>query len=176
MRQDLRIIVEGMDGTGKTYLIDRLTDRFNQLYRVINTKGPDQNFDVWWPEQLDIEKSEAVPIHDRFYYSELIYGTVLRGYIAASPGVMNNVTWFLRTTSLLIYARPPVGVIRERIRVNPQMDGVHGHFERLLELYDQTMMGERSWFGPRFVHYTAESESEILRVGDIVGAYLGANP
>lgn len=173
MRQDYRVIVEGMDGGGKTYLINYLIKRFPQFELIVNNKGPNQDFNTWWPAQLEREKSDIVPLHDRFFYSELVYGPIIRGSIEANPLVIGNVTWFLRTTSLLIYVRPPVKVIKARVLANPQMDGVHEHFQELIELYDNIMMAERSWYGPRFVHYTADSLEEQVRVGDIVGAYLG---
>jgi thymidylate kinase len=176
MRQDLRIIVEGMDGTGKTYLVDYLRNQFPQLDLVVNKLGPEQNFDVWWPEQLERAKSSKVPIHDRFFYSELVYGPVIRGHIVANPNVVQNVLWFLRTTTLLIYARPPVPVIRRQLGKNKQMAGVESHFQQLLELYDQLMMAERSWYGNRFVHYRScvDGRGELAAVASVVESYLGA--
>lgn len=168
-------MIEGMDGAGKSYLIDHLQQQFpGRFDLIVNELGPNQNFNEWWPKQLEREYSPIVPLHDRFFYSELVYGPILRGYIDALPGVISNVLWFLRTTALLIYVRPAAAIIRERIFANPQMDGVHDHFQQLLELYDHTMMGERSWYGPRFVHYTADSYDELARVTAIVREYLGA--
>jgi hypothetical protein len=54
------------------------------------------------------------------------------------------------------------------------MDGVHRHFQELLELYDKIMMEERNWYGPRFVHYVGGNGAELERIDYLVGAYLGA--
>lgn len=166
-----------MDGAGKSYLIDYLVKQFPSVSFdiIVNTKGPDQNFDQWWPEQLERLKSPVVPLHDRFFYSELVYGPTLRGTIEASPNVISNVTWFLRSTALLIYARPPVDSIRAQIFARPQMDGVHTHFQELLELYDHIMSEEKNWYGPRFIHYTGGNGAELERIHYLVGIYLGVD-
>jgi thymidylate kinase len=165
-----------MDGAGKSYLINHLIHKFSstQFEAIVNDKGPEQDFNSWWPEMLDREKSHVVPIHDRFFYSELVYGPILRGSIEASPTVIQNVTWFLRSTALLIYARPSVDTIRSQILSRPQMNGVHQHFQELLELYDKLMMEERNWYGSRFIHYVGGNGTELERIDYLVGAYLGA--
>ena len=171
-RQANRIIVEGMDGSGKSTLIKHLMETFPNLDLIINEKGPEQNFSKWLPAAFDREESPQVPIHDRFFYSELVYGPILRGRINMEPLLMENGLWFLRNLSLLIYARPHSDKLRQGVQSKEQMEGVHERFIQLLELYDQLMAAEKSWYGARFVQYVWHRDDELKRVEGIVRSYL----
>lgn len=169
-RQPFRIIVEGMDGSGKSTLIASLADEYQFLKIITRPQG--RSFDDWWPEELDRPKSGIVPIYDRFFYSELVYGPILRGKINANMELVNNAAWFLRSTGLLIYVRPHSDVIRSCVQNNPQMEGVVPHFEQLLEAYDSLMAAEMQWYGDRFYHYDWNSADAYSAVSSIVRRYL----
>lgn len=155
-RQPHRIIVEGMDGSGKTTLVKHLAHQFPQLEVV--TRPKDVHFDIWWPSELDRLDTAPVPIYDRFFYSELVYGPIIRGKINANMELVNGVAWFMRSTAMLIYARPHSSSIRTAINEHPQMPGVIRHFEQLLEAYDSLMATEMQWYVDRFYHYDWNSE------------------
>lgn len=175
VRQSRHIIIEGMDGSGKSTLIEHLMMTVPNLELVRNAKGPDQDLDVWWPEQLDRQDDGFVPLHDRFFYSELVYGPILRGSIKASPTLVRNALWFLRTSALLIYARPRVDKLAVGVLDKPQMVGVLEHFNDLLELYDRTMMDEQSWYGRRFYRYDWQVPGAQEAVRKLVLGYLAGN-
>lgn len=169
-----RIVVEGMDSTGKSTLIDSLRQEFHSLVVVVNTLGPDQDFDRWWPEELGRDYGEGFcPIHDRFYYSELIYGSILRGYVKASGFSQLSTKRALREHALLIYARPSTESIIGTIDNKPQMEGVIERRERLLGRYDNVMAGEQSHYGDRFVKYDYEASDALDIVKTKVERYLG---
>jgi len=172
-RQELRIIVEGMDGSGKTTLITKLMEQFPQLELIRNDQGPEQSFETWWPQNLEREQSDRIPIHDRFFYSELVYGPVLRGHINADSNLVNNVLWFLRMSALLIYARPTTDQLRKGIKVQKQMEGVEDRFTELLGLYDQLMSAELNWYGARFIHYKWDMDEFPLL--ETVSGYLNGD-
>lgn len=172
-RKSHRIIVEGMDGSGKTTLITELHSRIPSLQTIVNLKNDKQNFEQWWPQVLDEpDESPFIPIHDRFFYSELVYGQVIRGKINAGHTLITNVLWFLRSTSLLIYARPHSDILREGMEKHPQMDGVRKYYHELLSTYDQLMEAERDWFGDRLVQYVWNREGEYDRIEEIIREYL----
>lgn len=171
-RQIHRIIVEGMDGSGKSTLVEALTYEFPNLEVIVNRKTHEQDFDNWWPEILEREQIGSIPIHDRFFYSELIYGPIIRGHITANPNVVSNVLWFLRAGSLLIYARPHTEYLQVGIQTHEQMEGVHDKFNELLELYDQLMEAEKGWYNNRFIHYVWHRDEEFGRVSKLVRSYL----
>lgn len=171
-RQAKRIIIEGMDGAGKTVLVDHLLSCFPDLELVVNKEGPNRDFNTWWPEEFDRQTSQPIPLHDRFFYSELVYGPAIRGHITAESQLVNNGLWFLRSTALLVYARPHTDQLREGIKQKEQMEGVNDRFIQLLEAYDQLMEVEKGWYGPRFVHYVWHRDSEFQRVEGIIQGYL----
>ena len=171
-RQDLRIIVEGMDGSGKSTLISRLIYEFPQLELVRNPLDDKQDFEKWWPQELDRQKSDRVPIHDRFFYSELIYGPVIRGKLSVGDVLINNVALFLRSHSLLIYTRPSVDSMIEAIHAQPQMEGVKAHFQDLVSMYDKLMMVEHKWYLDRFFAYNWQNPGGRDLVEATVRHYL----
>lgn len=172
MQQNKRIIIEGMDGSGKTTLVEHLWAQFTHVEVVVNKKGPDQEFNTWWPSVLNRDPAAPTPIHDRFFYSELVYGPVLRGYVAAEPSIVTSCEWLLRNTALLIYARPDWELLLTHVHDQEQMEGVHDHFDELLTAYDQLMKIEASWYRSRFYQYVWNREGEKERVTELVRGYL----
>lgn len=172
MRQIKRIILEGPDGSGKSVLAEHLLYKFHNLELIKNEKGPNQDFSIWWPEQLERLESPIIPLHDRFFYSELIYGPILRGRYAVDGAILTNVNWFLRCSALLVYCRPAADTIRHFIGSNPQMSGVHDKINELIEYYDEIMAAESQWYSERFIRYDWENDSYRL-FDKKVEAYLG---
>ena len=172
MRQDYRIIVEGPDGGGKTNLIEWLQGRFHNFEVIRNELGPEQDFDTWWPEQLDREKSQIIPVHDRFFYSELIYGPLIRGHLKPPEVLVNNVLWFLRSHSLLIYCRPHSETLEAGRKQLPQMEGVELHYENLLEGYDILMAQKLGWYKDRFIRHDWVNPQSLKDVEKLVERYM----
>lgn len=170
-RQPYRIIVEGMDGTGKTTLINHLVTDFPHLQIVTRPQG--REFNDWWPEEMDRQAGEPIPIYDRFFYSELVYGPIIRKRIAAEPVLLNNMVWFLRSVALLIYARPYSDGIRKAVLRSPQMEGVVTHFDALLNRYDEIMSVEKNWYGPRFRQYDWHGRDAYDDIKSVVRSYIG---
>lgn len=172
VQQLARIIVEGVDGAGKSTLISTLVDRIGNMEEVRNEQGPDRDLESWWREELDRPASVVTPIHDRFFYSELVYGPILRGHIKVSPHLVESMLWFLRSSALLIYARPSDEKLFEKVSNNDQMEGVIDNFQRLTEEYDILMQSEKSWYGSKFIQYAWHKDGEIDRVENVVRSYL----
>lgn len=172
-RQGLRIILEGPDGSGKTTLREHLVSQFHNLEVIRNERNDTQDFLTWWPEQLDREKGPMVPLHDRFFYSELVYGPVIRGHVRATPELVRNVSWFLRSWSFLIYCRPPADVIRREVHREDQMEGVKTKLDRLIEEYDLLMEAESDWYQNRFIRYDWTVKGALHNVTAAVENYLG---
>lgn len=171
-RQPHRVIVEGMDGSGKSTMIEELARQYPQLEVI--TRPSQVSFNEWWPREMDRSILRPIPIYDRFFYSELIYGPILRGTINANLELVNNVAWFMRATALLIYVRPHSDAIREGVYRSPQMTGVIDHFQELLGAYDQLMLVEKAWYGDRFYHYDRAADGAEQAVLSAVGSYLSS--
>jgi len=139
------LVVEGLDGTGKTTLAKRLSQETGMEYVKLVKDTKDVNF----AEKLKNDTFEALEtaesgerqlIYDRFpLISEAVYGPVLRGKNAL--GDLYYPLWerFLSLKPIIIYCRP----LRETIwanligSLNNQMDGVWKNRDELLRVYDQ---------------------------------------
>lgn len=168
-----RIIIEGMDGSGKTTLIGQLTERIPELF-VVPGLGSSDDFPDRLAELVDEQQDEdgRTPIHDRLFFSELVYGAVVRGKVNLPAESLQNFGWFFRSTAFLVYCRPPADELREGVKAKPQMPGVISRYQQLLEAYDQLMVQERNWFGPRFFHYSWTRPEELVQLTDRLRGYL----
>lgn len=174
MRQYARIIVEGMDGSGKTTLAKKLCQIFPDSEYHRNEKGPREDLGQWWMEQLSWNPSRKVIIHDRFFYPELVYGPVLRGKISVDEGTIRYVSDFIRSYAFLIYCRPPIHTIRAGVMVEDQFPGIRENFNQLLSQYDKVMNAEVVAFDPdRWFLYNWEWDSDLKRLVAKLEEYLG---
>lgn len=152
-----RIVVEGMDGSGKTTLVEQLQDYLGDRGYIISgynrIEGDKPPIQQWWMEQLAFNPVGQVVVHDRFYYPELVYGPVLRNKIAVDLSTKLYVENFLRNNALLIYCRPPTGVLSQSIHEEDQMEGVIERFTDLLVAYDRLMIKEAPLYNGRFIKY-----------------------
>lgn len=128
------IIVEGLDNTGKTTLINHLAERF-MLTRV-KSPGPAPLLHhlQWITEALTNECVRT--IYDRFsVISECIYGQVLRNGSIFKNLSEDLLQLTLQKQPLIIYCRPPPAVIFNW-GDRPQMARVKDHAADLLQSYD----------------------------------------
>lgn len=173
----MRIIVEGPDNSGKTTLISKLCNTMigKILYGpVVNTAGPNADFDKFWLEQLPVSGVPfgLMPIHDRFFYSELVYGPVIRGSIRGKGSTLLKVLNELRYDALLIYARPPLHVMTDTLGDREQMAGVRERMVDLVEEYDGVMTQELPHYGARFLPYDFTNLEAAEAVSKTVRRYL----
>ena len=171
-----RVIVEGVDGSGKSTLIENLISEFHFLTPVVNSAGPEQDFNSWWPEVLSKEYDGLVPIHDRFYYSELVYGPILRGKLLGDKKIHIEVRYKLRREAFLIYCRPTLKSILQESQVNEQMEGVSTHLVGLLEGYDKLMQMQPVYYDHRFIvydwHYKSDFNTVVRRLEEYLLGYV----
>lgn len=171
-----RILVDGMDGSGKTTLVQQiltlLGDNAEYVPGYNRTPEPKSPMQTWWMEHLARNPVDKVVIHDRFFYPELVYGPVLRGFVAASDSTLNYVQDFLRTHGFLIYCRPPIEVLKEGIEVQPQMEGVKEMFHDLLLAYDQMIIQEAPHYNGRFVKYDWSDEAALSKLIEKLVGYI----
>lgn len=171
-----RIIVEGMDGSGKSRLVEQLWGKFFELTPVVNSRHlRGEKLIEWWQSEMEPHRAVRVPIHDRFFYSELVYGPVLRGEVQIPFGLETQIRNSLRRDAFLIFARPFTEDMHRGMKNSPQMDGVAENFPNLVEKYDEVIMREADHYGRRYYVYNWRDRNEPERVMETVRSYLSGD-
>jgi len=144
------IIIEGMDGSGKTSLAQKLSFRLGDvpIKRLVTSGGPTYY-------DLLVERTRAtltelrnqvtwnqrpVVIYDRFpLISEAVYGTILRGRNSFGDEWTALVDLLLALDPIVVYCRPRIDLILQNIRetADDQMDGVVSKALELITAYDE---------------------------------------
>ncbi len=156
------IIVEGMDNSGKTTLVEKLHKEYN--LSVIKSSGPKDMSQLESAIYDSIErfKNGDIVIYDRHpIISEHVYGPVLRNKNLLENLARKKRIWddFFRVEPMIIYCRPPI----ERIRnygEREQMDGVKENTELLTHAYDIVMNKIRDHYRKNFIHYNFEKHKD----------------
>lgn len=143
------IIVEGMDGTGKTTLVQQLANRLEiQPRKFVGSLGPGDDYRWVLVNRTKSEISELETLYakgrpvrrlyDRFpLISEAVYGPTLRGRNCFGGLYYSLRNRLLSLKTVIVYCRPDREVIWDNIQQVPQMEGVLDHFDTLLDTYDK---------------------------------------
>ena len=127
----MKIIVCGMDNTGKTTLCNSLSTRTG--FKIAPTTGPGFSRESMMENiLLNMDKPESV-IFERFsIFEEMIYGKILRG---KSKFDYSDVEAMRKYKPIIIYCRPSDEVIFN-FGKREQMAGVIERKEELLKAWD----------------------------------------
>lgn len=170
-----RVILEGPDGAGKTQLGKVLSNRFPQLELIPGFKHQTQEdvYESWVFQQILYDPVGKVPLHDRFYYSEIIYGMALRGQVDLMPAAQHRIERWLRENAFLIFCTLPLPDLQSSAARTLQMEGVIENLPIIHEQYERLMMEEYRHYGPRrFQHYDFNQPNEEDSLMMKLGAYL----
>lgn len=141
------IILEGPDNTGKSTLKNRLMKVF-PLKDMGHSGGPPNTVEEWEDRMYRLllnntGKETRSFIVDRFFYSEIVYGKVLRGGTIVPQDNMDRLEDLLMEHDpMIIYCRRPVHRIKETLSERDQLEGVNENISRICRAYD-TMFGSR---------------------------------
>lgn len=164
------IIVTGMDNTGKTTLVNRMSQALGVI-PIVKSPGPNLSRDekhLWILDQMTREKAfpDSV-IFDRFLpFEEMVYGEVLRGetiYSLKDP--------YLKSLKALnpniIYTRPPSKTIFN-FGDREQMPGVIEQKNRLLAAWDDLMwkLITQGWQVMVYDYTTDPEAKSIIKKGE----------
>ena len=165
------IIIEGMDNSGKTTLLNYLHETLELPW--VKSPGPEHLSGLSredWFSWIDASLSpdNIFYLYDRHpLISEVVYGWVLRNYNAFSDTDFHEK--LLLACPLIIYCRPPKARIFS-FGNREQMLGVIEQKERLLQNYDIHMQFlKNKGFEIVTYNYTTMSEESIVKV---VNRYL----
>jgi hypothetical protein len=131
------IIVEGMDGTGKSSLVARLCEAFDLPLHTRasdSTKGPTQHLYEWARRDVITWAEQERAIYDRHpLVSEFIYGPITRQrmdrrFLSSEGQFLSRV---FRENATVVFCDPGHLIATRNITQQPQMSGVIEHMSRL---------------------------------------------
>lgn len=169
------IVVEGMDNTGKTTLIEMLAKALN-LYSVKVASRPKETSDVFQCLSLlanwDLQCKNRL-IADRLQViSEYIYGPicrntnivgdeVFRGFLESLPGYKMTIIW----------CRPKNEIIKSSLGHRDQMAGVSEQADKLIARYDEVMWDIQIRIPLLQWDYTRGDFSSLLHAVTVQGGF-----
>lgn len=135
------IIVEGMDGSGKSTLIPKLSKdlQLEVASRAVTPEeGPLPGLVKWFWKHVE-DPSPEVLIYDRFpAFSDPIYAGVLgRG---RKIGPAQVLAFRMRVDPFVILCDPGIQTVRTNVLKSPQMPGVAKNVEKLYTQYKNLPM------------------------------------
>ena len=138
------IVVEGVDASGKTTLLENLRSiRGKYFLEVRHSCRPLKSSDIIRLMQTVRNMSDVLDVVlDRHpLISEPIYGPILRNkdLTADLYNMDNRDRKLLSTVKRVIYCRPPEKSIFENLSNRPQLKGVLENIHQLIEAYDNRM-------------------------------------
>lgn len=145
------VIVEGPDGAGKTTLCERLAEDFGLeicdwktemgLSRDEMKVYPVRRYYHALAEELQMNAARTALdkplIHDRLYFSSLVYGPVMEGNIQMSEEDRRTIARVLIALACpIIVCLPPKSVVLKNVQNGEyQMEGVKEHIGDIYDLY-----------------------------------------
>lgn len=129
----MKILVIGMDNTGKTTLCKELSERLNLKW--VKSLGPNKSKEELEEYLIDNLESEESSVFERFsLFDEMVYGKVLRGI---SKFNFDSVVYqtLKEVKPIIIYCRPEAETIFNW-NDREQMDGVIEQSQTLITQWD----------------------------------------
>lgn len=167
------IIVEGCDNTGKSTLVELLLRRHSKLVLGPKRVGPPEDkqtfIDEIWETLSNAERLKNV-IFDRLYFSELVYGRVLRGKPFISYAEQKMIDQVLRYCQpLIIYCYQDPAIIRETFAERDQLPG-EDKIEEILNEYTNVFL---PWANYRDFHiYDYRNPLSVAKIMGRVKEYV----
>ena len=143
------IIIEGIDGAGKSTLFDRIVKKIPNKYdRVLVHKGVPEYED---PEreychQLSWLRNNHFMVSDRYHVGELIYGPIYRGKSTTEGYWFNRIEERLdQLKAVKIILLPDLDVILERIAERGEDYLQPEPFQQVWDFYNDFAKANPSW-------------------------------
>lgn len=137
------IIIEGPDGSGKTSLANQLSRQTG--YPIIHRSSPktEEEKKQMLAEYLLTIKSNKNVIFDRCWYSEMVYGPVMRDdSVISFPGMYELERMLAKTGAIVIYCTGPEPALWMRctkrgedyITCRDDFKEIHARYEELMSV------------------------------------------
>jgi GTPase SAR1 family protein len=156
----VKIIVVGMDNTGKTTLCKTLASKLNAVHA--KPLGPGRSREDMFENIIHYMDMKETVIFERFsIFEELIYGKILR---KNSKFDFKDVEMIRHYHPVIVYCRPPKEVILN-FGDRAQMPGVIEKSERLIKEWDHLIYDCISGFKIITYDWTKDKLGDILTGG-----------
>lgn len=138
------IILEGVDGSGKSTLVDLIA---NQLGFKSKHFGPVKNKEEGIREYVNfITETNQSYVLDRFMGGEFTYSRIYRGYDSYDELEMLEQMLKEKFNVVLVLVKAPLGIIQERLDTRGedflQMDHVKDVMDGFVEYYEKSSLNK----------------------------------
>jgi hypothetical protein len=145
------VIVEGCDGSGKTTLINQLSrdlgvpiKSWPEARNDYPTTGVHRRVFSSLAYEISASNKEPPVLHDRLYFSERVYGKLLRGQVqfnSYQQRLIEETLWALKIP--IIFCRPPLEVVKANVAASAglQLPEVPEHIEEIWNAYSRMGSG-----------------------------------
>lgn len=159
----MKVIVVGMDNTGKTTLCNYLKEKQN--FQLINSCGPNKTKEEMENFIRTNLVKEGYIVFERFcYFEEMVYGKILRDKSLFS--FKDDITQFiLDNEPTIVYCRPEDEVIKNW-NGREQMNGVIEQADLLIQRWDTVMKRARK-LGFKVIKYNYKKHDMFDFIGKL---------
>lgn len=180
------VIIEGPDHAGKTTLIQHLQGHFGDAVELSPSSRmtKDQRNDPRFrdPEAVKervysaichkspIASQGPVQVHDRLFFSELVYGEILRGKSCFNWAESVHIRRLLTAiTPPIVFCLPPLESITSKIYGSNEMEGVTDNITKIYQAYQALS----ALSNPRITLYDyTRGPAARARICHVVEAYM----
>jgi thymidylate kinase len=171
------IIIEGCDNTGKTTLREQLLAAVPKLIVGPKLEKPPidrtEYMEFLWTTFGKNPKETHDLIFDRFFFSEVVYGPILRGKVAYTRSEKTAIHNLLRYhRPLVIHCRQSVESIMETFEEREQLEGVKERISSIVMAYDTVFSDFDLIKDLEFMRYNYKQPRELVRTISHVQDYL----
>jgi thymidylate kinase len=141
------IILEGPDNSGKSTLATALVNQFGSSISLSDhTRAVGEERDrlmvgvpgrVYGALQHGVAGQGTVQLHDRLFFSELVYGRILRGQVCFNWTQQQHICRVLTAIQPpIIFCLPPIEKCLSNLHGRHQLEGVTENAELIYHAYD----------------------------------------
>jgi len=157
----MKIIILGMDNTGKTTLANYLNEKLG-IVKIVSPGPHITKLEMEANIYASMTNSHSLILERFCFFEEMVYGKVLRGKSKFS--FKDDIFKYIKEAKpLIIYCRPRLRKIREWGN-REQMEGVIDNSKKLLHQFDRVIKKCR-WHGLKVIRYDyTKGENWIKRL------------
>ena len=154
------LILEGVDGSGKTTLATKLMAA--KLFDgYIHVSNPEPGEDVFWHHFYPARSAGSGDIVDRLHWSDDVYGAVLRGGPGLTPQQFGFIDGFMASRgAVMVLCSPPLHVVLANIDKEP--DGKNHNDSTAMRVWDEYQAPTRSVLPVLTYDYTTDPAAAAL--------------